>query len=192
MSNLVLNGKSNMSGGTFEEVDVDGVITIKGDLICDTMEVDGIFKVRGNTHIKEKMEVDGVCKIFGDLNAENMDIEGVLTVYGNVTAESAKIEGAIKLDGTFNVGLLDLKFFNSPDIKEIVGGKIHIRNGTKRWYFKAELIEGDDVHVERSKVKLIRGDNVIIGAGCTVDRVEYRSGLEIHPKSRVKEKIVLS
>ena len=192
MNNLTLDGRSSVSGGTYEGVDVDGLSKINGDLTCDKADIDGVCKVRGNVRVQGRVRADGVWKIYGNLDAEDIDVEGVLSVFGDATAESAKIEGALKVEGTFNVGQLDLKFFNAPKIKEIVGGKIHIRNGTRRRRFKAELIEGDEVLVQRAKVKVVRGDNVVIGAGCTVDRVEYRSRLDVHPKAVVKEKVELN
>jgi len=208
MSDLVMNGKSKVSGGEYEEVRIDGISTVDGDLTCDIMEVDGICELNGNVRVKGKadtdgiitisgsldaeyLDIDGTCKIYGNLNSEEMEVDGVLAVTGNITAENAKLTGGLSLDGTFNAGSLELKFYNSPKIKEIVGGRIHITHGTNVRHLKAELIEGDEISIERSKVKVVRGDNITIGESCTVDKVEYRSSLSIHPKSKVKEKIKL-
>jgi cytoskeletal protein CcmA (bactofilin family) len=192
MSNLILNGKSKASGGTFEEVKIDGLSSIKGDLVCDTMEADGICEFNGNVRVNGKAEIDGVCKIYGDMDTEDLDVDGVLSVKGSVTAENARLNGTPLIEGTFNIGSLDLKFYNSPRVKEVVGGRIHIRHGTNTRYFKAELVEGDDIYLERSKIKVVRGDSVVIGEGCTVDRAEYRSELNIRPKAVVKERIKLN
>lgn len=206
MSDLVMNGKSKVLGGEYEEVRIDGISTVDGDLTCDLMEVDGICDLNGNVRVKGKADIDGIitisgnldtehldmdgtCKIYGNLNSEEMKVDGILAVTGNVTAENVRLTGGLSLDGTFNAGSFELKFYNSPRVKEIVGGKISITHGTNVRHLRAELIEGDEISIERSKVKVVRGDNVVIGEGCTVDRVEYRSGLVIHPKANVKEKI---
>jgi len=209
MSNLILNGKTTVPGGTFEEVNIDGLPTIVGDLSCDIMKADGVGKFRGNVTVKGKADIDGVFnvygnmdvedldldgtfKVFGDLNAEGMEVEGLLKVSKSITAENIKLTGFVSLKGTLNAGSLDITFYNSPKVKEVVGGRISIRRGSTTRRFRAELIEGDEISVERSKVGMIRGDSVIIGEGCTIDRVEYRSNLDIHPKAVVKEKVKLS
>lgn len=192
MNDLRLDGKSKVSGGTFEEVRINGISTIKDDLICERMNADGICEFDGNVRVKGKADIDGVCKIYGDLDTEDLDLDGTLSITGNATAENARIKGFIEVSGTFNAGSLDLEFYGSPRVKEIVGGRIHILRGTKTRYLRAELIEGDDVCIERSKVKVVRGDAVVIGENCDVDRVEYRSELSIHPKAKVKEQVKLT
>jgi cytoskeletal protein CcmA (bactofilin family) len=185
-------GKSTVSGGIFEKVKIDGVLSVDGDLICDTMELNGVCDLKGNVSVRGKADMDGVCKISGDLDADGICMDGQLSVSGNATAENAKIDAAFNVDGTFNVGSLDLKFHYKSVIKEVVGGKMRIYRGIGTATFRAELIEGDEVDIENSDVKVIRGDNVTIGKGCTVDKVEYSDVLNVHPKAKVKEKIKLN
>ncbi|MCL2031922.1 MAG: hypothetical protein FWH45_00910 [Methanomassiliicoccaceae archaeon] len=189
MNDLIINGKSKVSGGTFGEVRMDGISSVEGDLVCDTMELNGTCRFKGNVRISGRAEIDGVCKVSGDMDTEDLDLDGCLTVAGGLTAENARLNGALTVNGTFNVGTLDMKFHGSSKVKEVVGGRIRIYHGKSTRYFRAELIEGDDIDIERSKIKVVIGDNVTIGAGCTVERVEYSGGLEIHPKASVKEKI---
>ena len=51
----------------------------------------------------------------------------------------------------------------------------------------AETIEGDEIYLEYTKAKVIRGNNVTIGEGCEIELVEYKSLFEKSDKSVVIE-----
>jgi len=196
MNNLIINGMSDASGGVFDEVRIDGISSIKGDLTCDLMGVDGICTIMGSVRVNGRTDIDGICKISGDLDAEEMEVDGRLLVSGSSTAEKAALKGEFVTEGTVNIGELDLKFHGSSRAKEVVGSKIRISHGSGAIcsgtrYFRADLIEGDDISLERSKINTVRGDRVVIGKGCEIGKVEYKGELTVHPKSVVKEKVEL-
>lgn len=37
-----------------------------------------------------------------------------------------------------------------------------------------EIVEGDDIHLEHTRAKVVRGNRVTLGPGCEVDLVEYK------------------
>ncbi|MDR2698776.1 MAG: hypothetical protein LBB30_03765 [Candidatus Methanoplasma sp.] len=191
MNDFEMKGKSSMSGGTFGAVRVDGILSVKGDLTCSTLEMNGSCRMNGSLRISGKADIDGVCRISGDMDAEDIDLDGRLTVAGDMTSENARLNGSLSVGGTLNIGSLDLKLHGSSKIKEAVGGRIVIRHSKGAGYFRADLVEGDEIDIERSKIKVVRGDKVVIGKDCTADRIEYRSSLDVHPKAAVKEKIKL-
>jgi hypothetical protein len=55
--------------------------------------------------------------------------------------------------------------------------------------FRSDLIEGDDIDLRFSQVKLVRGHNVTIGKGCRIDKVEYTGSLNIIDNGVVKEEV---
>ena len=65
--------------------------------------------------------------------------------------------------------------------REIGGERIAVRAGRKlgwfwMWHEKrltADLIEGDDIVLEYTTAKVVRGRNVSLGEGCDVEVVEY-------------------
>ncbi len=191
MSDLIIDGISNAPGGVFNKVIIDGMSSISGDLTCDSMEVDGVCKINGNVRVKYMFEMDGVCNIAGDLDAEDVDFGGRMNITGNMSAEKVRVEGSLTVNRTLNAGELDLKFQGQARAKEVVGGKIRIHLRTGTGHFQAELIEGDEIDIERSRVDTIRGGRVAIGKGCAVGKVEYRDELTLHPKAVVKEKVKL-
>lgn len=44
-----------------------------------------------------------------------------------------------------------------------------------RIYRPGETIEGDDIHLELTRARVVRGNNVSIGSGCDIDLVEYKN-----------------
>jgi hypothetical protein len=44
------------------------------------------------------------------------------------------------------------------------------------------VIEGDYIDIEYTNADIVRGNVVIIGQGCSIGRVEYRSKLSVHPR----------
>ncbi len=53
-------------------------------------------------------------------------------------------------------------------------------------FLEAELIEGDDIYLENTKAKIIRGKVVEIGAECEIDIIEYLENLLVANDSSVK------
>jgi hypothetical protein len=48
-----------------------------------------------------------------------------------------------------------------------------------------DTIEGDDIYLEHTTAKVMRGDTVDIGDGCEIDLVEYRTDLKKTPDASV-------
>lgn len=41
-----------------------------------------------------------------------------------------------------------------------------------------EIIKGDDIFLEYTKAKVVRGNNIIIGSNCEIDLIEYKNNFE--------------
>jgi hypothetical protein len=54
-------------------------------------------------------------------------------------------------------------------------------------YLTADLIEGDNVTLDVTKAKVVRGKKVIIGKDCEIDLVEYRDEIKISEGAKIKE-----
>jgi len=53
---------------------------------------------------------------------------------------------------------------------------------------EAETIEGDEVYLENTKARIVRGKTVTIGPGCQVERVEYSLSLEVDERAHVGQR----
>ena len=47
------------------------------------------------------------------------------------------------------------------------------------------LIEGDNVYLENTIAKTVRGNNVTIGPGCKIELVEYKNNLKMDDEVKV-------
>lgn len=54
-------------------------------------------------------------------------------------------------------------------------------------YLEADTIEGDEIFLENTKARVVRGKKIQIGEGCEIESVEYSDSLEIAPGAQVKE-----
>ncbi|MCS7198328.1 MAG: hypothetical protein NZ930_06600 [Candidatus Bipolaricaulota bacterium] len=54
-------------------------------------------------------------------------------------------------------------------------------------YLEADAIEGDEIFLENTRARAVRGKKIQIGEGCEIDSVEYSESLEIAPGAQVKE-----
>lgn len=52
---------------------------------------------------------------------------------------------------------------------------------------EAEVIEGDEIYLESTKAKVVRGKRVVIGPDCEIERVEYEESLEVDESADVGE-----
>ena len=50
---------------------------------------------------------------------------------------------------------------------------------------------GDNIEVENTRAKVVRGKNIIVGKNCTIERIEYSGEFKVDEKSLVYEKILI-
>lgn len=112
---LRINGMGKAAGGTYGKIGTDGIATLNGDIVCNTLTSNGTLKMKGSIRggqfrmngkgtvegslDGEKLRVDGMLKIDGNMRAEQVDIHGMLTLDGNASGDSMDLDGGIKLEG---------------------------------------------------------------------------------------------
>ncbi len=214
-ADLVINGVSTASGGRYGRVKIDGVGTVEGDLACgdfdcngmtkirgsliaDSVDADGMFKVDGSMSAGSSI-VDGHMRVKGSLKADSFAINGLLRVSGDCEIERMRMEGAFDVNGMINAGSLNVLLHGRGKAKEIGGETIEVKrkargplNKLLTWFIpkfapelKTESIEGDDIDLEYTEADVVRGNRVVIGKGCAIDLVEYRTELKVHPGAKI-------
>jgi cytoskeletal protein CcmA (bactofilin family) len=180
----------NIETGYFK---ASGSMKIEGDLRADEAKASGTLKIEKDAHVK-KFDVSGSVAILGSLYGEVVECSGDLKVNGNVEVEKFDVHGALRTDGTLNVGELNIRLHGESRAKEVGGEKITIKPSgltsnfimkmvkslflsTQR--FVTDVIEGDEIYLEDTEAKIVRGNKIIIGKGCTIGTVEYRDSLEV-------------
>ncbi|MBB6215375.1 cytoskeletal protein CcmA (bactofilin family) [Anaerosolibacter carboniphilus] len=181
---------------------ISGKGGIKGNLQSDEFRVDGCANIGGSIEVKE-IRFEGVIDINGSIDAETVENKGVITIKKDCNSEIFTSRGAFKIGGLLNAGNIDISLYAPCKAREIGGEKIEINMGRSfslRKLIKSiipmldihvglcsEVIEGDEVYLEYTKAKVVRGNNVIIGEGCEIELVEYKGLFEKSDKSVVIE-----
>jgi cytoskeletal protein CcmA (bactofilin family) len=168
-----------------EQVTINGTAEFFGSLHADDIHIQG---TSNSEEIKSKtVKISGSAKVNGFLSVEELKMKGAIDVEKDCEAESFEASGIFTIGGLLNAGTIDVKLYGACRVKEIGGEKISVRKGGSRFnrfikslfllsddYLTADVIEGDDLYLENTKAKVVRGNNVTIGEGCKIELVEYK------------------
>lgn len=97
-NNLKVDFIGSIDGGTFDKIDIDGVVTVKSGLHAETVHMDGVVTVKGDL-AAESVDIDGVVTVKGSIDAEKTVIDGVVDVDGDMTGSSIRVEGVTTIKG---------------------------------------------------------------------------------------------
>ena len=194
--------EGNLKAQKFE---VAGSFKCEGDLEAEEAEAAGSFAVVGRLKAKE-------LRLAGSARAKSITggylrAGGSLHVEENVEVETFRLTGAFEIGGLLSADRVEVELAGRAQVREIGGEKIVVRAGEKslggilsaalRFIFGpgspqelfAETIEGDEIELEATEAKLVRGGRIKIGPGCRIERVEYTETLEVAPEAVVKEEV---
>ena len=216
---FALPGAGKVEGGGLTvhgPIEIDGAGKVEGPVRGESLEVNGSFKVEnGPCAVGGKADVSGSFKVAGDLtvgtlavdgstkvegsvSAGEIEVDGVLKVEGPVQAETFRAEGAVRIDGLLNAETVELTVSGEDRIESIGGGSVRVRRGRsgfslfsvqKRPHLSAELIEADEIDLEYTDCRTVRGVRVRIGPECVVDRVEDSGTLTTAADAQIGEKV---
>ncbi|WP_379129452.1 hypothetical protein [Paenibacillus sp. sgz500958] len=210
LPDLICEGVSSAAGGTYDQVKIEGVgtatgsviantfkgngnIRVKGDLAAGELECNGMVNVNGDLRFGN-MKADGMLGIGGAARGEVCVLNGLLRVKGDCELENFTGVGGFVIGGLLSAGHVDIKLHGAGIAKEIGVESLVVRQIPQgRWNrmlgsifpklkpeLSAAVIEGDTLDLEYTKAEVVRGNAVIVGKGCTIGRVEYRSELTVH------------
>lgn len=176
---------------------VEGNASVTGSFTSETMEVYGQVDVNGNVDFT-KLRVDGNAKVHGSLTGEEIKVQGSLKASGDCEAEVFKARGAFSIGGLLNAGTIEIHLHGGCEAREIGGEHIVVRktgldvlNKLLKHIFSntltVDIIEGDEIYLENTRAKVVRGNNVEIGPGCEIDLVEYKGQFRRDNSAQIKE-----
>ncbi|MHB0976292.1 MAG: polymer-forming cytoskeletal protein [Candidatus Aquicultorales bacterium] len=211
---LKVAGAMSVAGGKYRNAVVSGAVTINGDLDCSALKVSGAATVNGNVKTGTA-KISGVAHFLGDVKAEELRVSGSTSVQGGVCCDRIEIvgdldiqgdceaevfsaRGAFDIGGLLNAGRIDVLLYGASKVKEIGGETISIRQERSRIariikslaglrLLTTDVVEGDDIHLEYVKAKVVRGNNIEVGVGCEIGLVEYRNDYRKVNGAKVKE-----
>ncbi len=194
------SGATTVKGNvTAERLKASGSFNIKGNFTGEAFETSGSSSVDGNFSYGS-INSSGSVKVGGGVRANTIDVSGSLTVGKDCEAEEFRSSGRLSIAGLLNAELVTIKVDRGCDVGEIGGQRIEISRSTVgNWlgfllplntgFLKTESIEGDSVYIEYTAAKNVRGKNVYIGPGCTIDYLEYSDSCEISKEATVKDSV---
>lgn len=199
-------------------VEVSGKGESLANMEVNSIDISGMFKVLGDVKSMELLNSSGSFKVLKSISANKINISGTLKCLEGVNfdfielsgwfkckkdCEGRKIcgEGKIDVEGLLSADEIDIKLLGRSNVNEIGGENIKIKAGKesrlKIFIFNykqknelvCNLIEGDNIEIENTTAKIVRGNNITIGRNCKVEKVEYSGELSIAEGSFIKEKI---
>ena len=182
---------------------VTGSLTVAGSLESDDIRIIGNVETDSDLKSKHLVSKGGVT-VKGKVMADDIRLLGYSTIKKSCEAETFKSHGQLTIDGLLNAESVDIRIHGVSRILEIGGEEITIKRGHDLFekfvktlipfsdFHKYKLIvssiEGDEIRLESTKAKVVRGKDVIIGDGCEIELVEYEREYREVGKSVVKEK----
>lgn len=219
LPDLTISGISKAYGGRYRLIEIEGVGSVDGDVSCDSFKANGMVTMKGNVRANRfelngkmsgdgalssgEVKVDGQLTLHGRLHGEEMTLNGYIKLYGDCEAERISLSGGFTVEGLLNAGTVDIVLHGRGQAREIGGERIQILKAAKpswsrtlAWiipafepHLFAGAIEGDDIRLEETTAKIVRGNCVHIGPGCVIDRIEYGAELVVHPDAQVAERL---
>jgi cytoskeletal protein CcmA (bactofilin family) len=198
---FICNGLCSVSGNIkTKTAKLDGKTTIDGSLESKKARINGQVKIRDNADIKN-LFINGSTDIDGSLISEEIVVKGGLNIKGDCNAEYFSAKGGFNIIGLLNAGHIDIDLYFKSQVKEIGGEMITVNRGKTSGFtsfiktlfpnsrFNDELIvetiEGDDIFLENTRAKVVRGNNISIGKGCVVELAEYKNNFRQHMDAKV-------
>ncbi len=202
---LVVNGSFSDQGTLkAKSGSINGEAIVKGGLESNFMSINGQLDIDGDANVKE-VKIRGTINADGSLISEKIDLLGNINVKHDCNSEIFKSRGVFVIGGLLNANNIDINLFGKCQVKEIGGETIQIRRMQKELFNRflkyivaefvftgqlvTETIEGDDIYIEYTTAKIVRGNNVKIGKGCDIGLVEYKNSFEQDKSSRIKEHV---
>ncbi len=185
-----INGKGDITGDLeCRELQINGLAHLDGNVKADTIRVSGKSDFRGNIS-GQRMIIDGMTDVGGTVKVETVENRGMLRVAKDCGSEVFSSQGGFNIGGLLNAGKIDISVYAQCKAREIGGENIAVRIGGGLGIRKfigslfpglplnpvliTDTIEGDNVYLENTTAKVVRGQNIKIGPGCEIGIVEYR------------------
>ena len=196
------NGTATINGTlTAQTVGINGSSKVQGALHADTLKVNGTAEVLGDATVKT-LEIRGTANVHGNVAAESVILRGALQVKDDCNAETFDAKGGFTIGGLLNAGKMTIRLHGDCRAREIGGASIDVKQepslfgGISKLFHSlinlphglyVDTIEGDDITLEATTAKVVRGKRVTIGAGCEIDLVEYSECYHPAEEAKVKE-----
>jgi cytoskeletal protein CcmA (bactofilin family) len=198
-----INGSGHVLGSLeAEDGKISGSGNIDGPVKARQFKISGSGKLRRGIS-GDNLTISGSATIGSDLNVQHITVDGSVKVDGNCSGETFHVNGGFDINGLLNCDEITADLYQCRSrVKDIGGSKIRINLGTASGFrlikailtlgseqtiLEADSIEGDEIVLENTAAKVVRGSQVTIGRGCVIDLVEYKERYDKSADARVGE-----
>jgi cytoskeletal protein CcmA (bactofilin family) len=197
---VIIKGNGQISGDVeCKNYKVYGNTEMEGNLKSDFVEIKGRAEFEGDL-IADVLKIQGEVQIIGDLTTDEALITGNIKADGDFNAEIFTLEGGFEIDGLLNADILNINMYWPCKVSEIGGTEIKVRKEEKFSFLglknmimphsktkllKADTIEADEIYLENTQAKIVRGNNIKLGPECIIELVEYKESFQNDENSKV-------
>jgi len=203
-NDLKVNGTANISGSVNSDyIKVNGRIYVRDSVEAGEYMTNGKSEIEGSMKA-DYIKVDGSLEVKRNIEAGKIKVNGEILAGEGLNAEEMDINGRININSLLNADRLKFELYWRSYAGEIGGEHIVIKKGDLMGFDKflkfvfsafgykesslnAGIIEGDDIYLEATQAKIVRGKNVVIGEGCSIELVEYKDTFRQQNGGYVKE-----
>lgn len=197
------SGSSDLKGSLKARiVRISGASDIKGNVTAEEIRISGSSDIKGDVTTK-KIRISGSSDIRGNLRGGYVEISGASDINGDCDAETFNARGGFDIGGLLNSDVVDIEIYGRCRVREIGGEKVKVVIGgdagflnkivkyifNKKEMLETSIIEADDIYLERTKCKIVRGKNVVIGPECEIGTVEYKDTIKVSTDSSVEKQV---
>lgn len=201
---ILLSGACTIKGAVKTEIlKCSGACDVKGNLEAVEVSISGGSDIRGNVKAK-KLDISGGCNIDGSVSGEEVKLSGGIKIKDDCECENFDAKGSFSIGGLLNAEEMNIVLYDNCFVKEIGGKNIDIRytshmsasilNFIKTVItnspanLKTDIIEGDNIYLENTTAKVVRGNKITIGDSCNIEKVEYKDSLDVTGNSKIDSK----
>lgn len=176
-------------------VKTSGSLKVKGDLESDKFVSEGSFKVGGLLSGDEiSIRLGGDCQA-EEIGGERIEVRSRADLGFDPDELSERVERRTrgKRWKFREMGIdIDIDFERLSSEMSKLGAKLGNLGLSLTGFggagtLRADSIEGDEIYLESTRAKVVRGKRVLIGPDCEIDRVEYEEEFHVHDEAEVKE-----
>ena len=187
-------GSARFDGGIkATELEAAGSCSVGENIQVEVLRCDGAMDAQGQITAKS-IRGAGAFSVSGSVKAEDIHVDGALKAGSGVEAERFRAKGSFHVSGLLNADRVEVELEGSSSATDIGGSVVEVRSTGGRssipffgstGHLDVESIEADDISLESTRARTVRGRRVRIGDGCEIDTVEYTESLEVSDKAEV-------
>ena len=200
---FVINGSGEVIGKIeTERFRINGSGHILGDLKAQELKVNGSANLDGGVN-GDNIVISGSADFKNGLDTQQIKIDGSVKIGGDCNAEQFHSNGVFEIGGLLNADDVEVHlYWHKSRAREIGGGKITVSLGDSAGMsflksiftlglhnpvLETDTIEGDEIYLENTTAKVVRGNNITIGQGCDIGLVEYKGSYQKNGDAKVAQ-----